>query len=336
MLEYRHFDDLFGYRIHRSNAPRSAVVCPLCGNSFIQIDDGAVYPYDADVAESYGDPYMGGLADIEFVCEAQHRFRLTLWERGGHVTGSWDILTSESGSLSDLPTEKQFALVERISQRLGIDNPWSDSGCLFAERIGPDGLPLFMTSSKGGQRITKEDVGEWIHSHIDEYRDHGRKTSGSDSFVVSRLNFLDRSELFVISIPPSAIDSYPDVDPQGDWDVWVGPGVLNGDSKAIQSWGEEPALSWDERLPESIIDGLQDRLPDAGQIRLESKVLLGHWEKLPLKEKRPRKDELTHSYRKAMALAEACAVKELEEGRAIFNRLPDFIDGKPLSLLIRQ
>lgn len=51
--------------------------------------------------------------------------------------------TSESASSTLRPTEKQYRFVETISNRLGIENPWTKRGCIFGYSHNGD-PPRFM------------------------------------------------------------------------------------------------------------------------------------------------------------------------------------------------
>lgn len=73
--------------------------------------------------------------------------------------------TSDSASSTLRPTEEQYRFVETISNRFGIENPWTKRGCIFGYSYDGD-LPRFMDCGP-----TRYEASKWIGRHQSKFNE---------------------------------------------------------------------------------------------------------------------------------------------------------------------
>ena len=308
MNGFKHFDDIYGFKVRGKGmgSGRDVVVCPLCDSPEVRLD---------------GIEEDGLSRSIVFSCVHGHSFRLRLDATGWRVIGVWEVGTRSELDLDELPTRKQFELAVKISQRLGISNPWSLAGCLFPDLNGPDGLPAFMT-----QHVSKDSAGDWISGHINEYRDRGKKTAEADTLVVWRLPDQGGSRFIMFdTVDGHAADGA---------EVWVGPGVRRVGTGALKGWEGETVREWARPYPGYLLEESRERGILMDGCYAEKCILAGHWERYPFAEKEPRKQHWLHSYYQAKRIAQACALNELAEGRAVSNWIPQYKGDNSFAVMV--
>ena len=94
--------------------------------------------------------------------------------------------TSNGASSALRPTEKQYRFVETISNRLGIENPWTKRGCIFRHSYDGD-LPRFMDCGP-----TRYEASKWIGRHQSKFNEAlAAKKASNPAFSVYRIEYTD-------------------------------------------------------------------------------------------------------------------------------------------------
>lgn len=94
--------------------------------------------------------------------------------------------TSNGASSTLRPTEKQYRFVETISNRLGIENPWTKQGCIFGYSVNGD-LPRFMDCGP-----TRYEASKWIGRHQSKFNEAlAAKKASNPAFSVYRIEYTD-------------------------------------------------------------------------------------------------------------------------------------------------
>lgn len=290
MLDYQKFDSIFGFKFQSKTERygRDVFVCPICGSPAVGI-----------VNVEYED---GKHLAADFQCEHKHTFRLDIAKASGRLKGEWRVLVDNSVSFDDLPTRRQLEFAERISQRTGVPNPWSEARCLFPEQDGPEGMPLFTSCG-----VDKDCAGAWISRHVDAYHTQGKKTTAADVFAVWRLENSDSTLTIGISHINDGV-------PTGA-DIWVGSGFC------------ERAATDDDLRTGLAIMGITELVPtfDSPELTPCKRTLFGSWHSFPFAKgvSKPLKAHRQYSYRRAKKTAQACALYERAQGRVLTNEIPD-------------
>lgn len=303
------FNGIFGYRMSNLNRlpSPSAICCPVCATSSVHIED-----------------FSNEQKAIFFRCLQGHHFALTFCSDKTHVDGFWEVATGSRETFRDLPTQKQFDLVENISQRLGISNPWSEAGILFPEENSEEGLPFFMSSG-----VTLTQISFWISSHIHEYEKHGKKTSSSDRFIVWRV--LKRNGECTIGYSPE-----DEKIPKGA-SVWVGPDILDTSTSTANKWIDRAIYRWSKPLPDDLIEERRRRFPGIDVNTEEGRLFAGEWMRWPFSEHVSKSLYCRRSYRKAQNLARACSLFEIDNGRNVQNPMPELnLNEDSFEVLVRS
>lgn len=94
--------------------------------------------------------------------------------------------TSNVASSTLRPTEKQYRFVETISNRLGIEDPWTKRGCIFGYSYDGD-LPRFMNCGP-----TRYEASKWIGRHQSKFNEAlAAKKASNPAFSVYRIEYTD-------------------------------------------------------------------------------------------------------------------------------------------------
>lgn len=179
--------------------------------------------------------------------------------------------TSNDASSTLRPTEKQYRFVETISNRLGIENPWTKRGCIFGYSYDGD-LPRFMNCGP-----TRYEASKWIGRHQSKFNEAlAAKKASNPAFSVYRIEYTDGTFFLHIG---TQVNYGPSIDVLkgkqiAGISVWVGESVpkqkLAGHTAAQTN--DFDALS--EMLDDSLVSVIEEFDPILDE---DAFLLEGEW-----------------------------------------------------------
>ena len=179
---------------------------------------------------------------------------------------------TSSGASSTLhPTEKQYRFVETISNRLGIENPWTERGCIFGYSVNGD-LSRFMDCGP-----TRYEASKWIGRHQSKFNEAlTAKKASNPAFSVYRIEYTDGT--FFLHMGTQA-NHMPSIDALKGKQI-AGISVWVGESAPKQKLAGHTAAHTDDfdALGEMLDDSLVSMIEECEPILDEGTLLLeGEW-----------------------------------------------------------
>ena len=179
---------------------------------------------------------------------------------------------TSSGASSTLhPTEKQYRFAETISNRLGIENPWTERGCIFGYSVNGD-LSRFMDCGP-----TRYEASKWIGRHQSKFNEAlTAKKASNPAFSVYRIEYTDGT--FFLHMGTQA-NHMPSIDALKGKQI-AGISVWVGESAPKQKLAGHTAAQTDDfdALGEMLDDSLVSMIEECEPILDEGTLLLeGEW-----------------------------------------------------------
>lgn len=163
--------------------------------------------------------------------------------------------TSNGASSALRPTEKQYRFVETISNRLGIENPWTKRGCIFGHSYDGD-LPRFMNCGP-----TRYEASKWIGRHQSKFNEAlAAKKASNPAFSVYRIEYTDGT--FFLHMGTQA-NHMPSIDALKGKQI-AGVSVWVGESMPKQKLAGHTATQTDdfdvlsEMLDDSLVSAIEE------------------------------------------------------------------------------
>ena len=179
--------------------------------------------------------------------------------------------TSNGASSTLRPTEKQCRFVETISNRLGIENPWTKRGCIFGYSVDGD-LPRFMDCGP-----TRYEASKWIGRHQSKFNEAiAAKKASNPAFSVYRIEYTDGT--FFLHMGTQA-NHMPSIDALKGKQI-AGISVWVGESAPKQKLAGHTAAQTDgfDALGEMLDDSLVSMIEECEPILDEGTLLPdGEW-----------------------------------------------------------
>ena len=179
--------------------------------------------------------------------------------------------TSNDASSTLRPTEKQYRFVETISNRLGIENPWTKRGCIFGYSYDGD-LPRFMNCGP-----TRYEASKWIGRHQSKFNEAlAAKKASNPAFSVYRIEYTDGTFFLHIG---TQVNHGPSIDVLKGKQI-AGISVWVGESVPKQKLAEHTAAQTDDldALDEMLDDSLASMIEECEPILDEGTLLPdGEW-----------------------------------------------------------